>query len=422
MQMEKKENEPEYLPISKVPLFKSLPAEELDRLMERCKTWDAPAGTILFQEGQPASEFYVILYGCVEIVGALGNAEESVVALRQPGESIGEVGLFSHGAPRTTSARVSEDSHLLAITYADFNELLRIRPELAYEMASVLNARITESFHETISYLHNQNEKLQQAYSDLETAQAKIIEKEKMEQSLQVARKIQYSILPTTIPQMDGYDIGALMMPAQAVGGDFYGVYPLDEEQMALIIGDVSDKGMPAAIFMAQTHALLRASIGNGVSTRDTLERVNNLLLAMNAQGLFVTVIYGILDKFSGEFRYTRAGHELPLVLDAENSVSFPELGKGRSLGLFDDPTLEERRITIPPGGCMLLYSDGAADTWSKDEFRIGKEGLIQVVKKFGIHIPAQQTCQAIYDRLVEYQTGTTQFDDVTLLAVRRLI
>jgi serine phosphatase RsbU (regulator of sigma subunit) len=314
-----------------------------------------------------------------------------------------------------------EDARLLTITYADFSELLNLHPGLAFELASVLGSRLTEALNETIRNLRDRNEKLQLAYDDLKAAQAKIIEKEKLELSLQVARKIQYSILPVHIPQMAGYDIGALMKPAQAVGGDFFGVYPLDESHMALIVGDVSDKGMPAAIFMAQSHALLRASIQSGVSTTIALERVNDLLMEMNAQGLFVTVIYGILNSASGEFRYARAGHELPLVLDPGGDVYFPEMGTGMPLGIMSITLVEERSLTIPPGGFMLLYSDGIADDRNAEGLRFGVEGLKNVVKQFGVLHPAQQTCQAVFDALADFQKDAPQFDDVTLLAVRRL-
>ena len=419
--MGEEEDESAFLRLSSVPLFRSLSREELDYLFQNSRIWDVPSGTMVLEEGQASDEFYIILGGSVEIVRALGDGEESIVGLRLPGEFIGETGLLHQGAARTATARVVQDARLLVIAYRNFSELLKIHPELAYEMASVLSTRLMNGLNRQIQELRDKNEKLQQVYDELKTAQAQIIEKEKLEQRLQLARKIQYSILPTTIPHMGGYDIGALMMPADVVGGDFYGVYSLGEGQMALIVGDVSDKGMPAAIFMAQSHALLRASIENGVSTREALERANNLMLEMNAEGLYVTVIYGILDQRSGEFRYTRAGHELPLVLDAQNNVSFPPQGKGRPLGLFDDPILEEGRFTIPHGGCMFLYSDGLIDIWNREDLRFGKEGLIEVVKQFGIYTPAQQTCQAIYDHLVEYQNGAPQFDDVTLIAVRRL-
>jgi serine phosphatase RsbU (regulator of sigma subunit) len=331
------------------------------------------------------------------------------------------MGLLNQGKPRTATARVMEAARLLRVKYTDFSELLKIRPELAYEMASVLSARHTEVLNNNILTLRNKNEKLQQAYDDLKAAQAKIIEKEKIEQSLVLARKIQHSILPINIPQMDGYDIGALMRPAQAVGGDFFGVYSLDENHMGLIVGDVSDKGVPAAIFMAQSHALLRASVQSGIGTTAALERVNNLLLEMNAEGLFVTIIYGILDTSSGEFRYTRAGHELPLVLDPNGEVSSPPRGRGMVLGLYDDPVLEERSLIIPVGGFMLLYSDGIADDRNAERVRFGDERLADLVKQFGIASPAQQTCEAIYEALMAFQASAPQFDDVTLLGVRRL-
>jgi serine phosphatase RsbU (regulator of sigma subunit) len=411
----------ENLHLPGVPLFKSLPAEELSRLFGKYKTWDAPAGTLILQEGQAGDEFYVILHGQVEIVRALGSAEESILGMRQPGEFIGEIGLLNQGAPRTATARVVNDARLLTITYTDFSELLKLHPELAFELATVLSSRLAEALNETINNLRDRNEKLQQAYDDLKAAQARIIEQEKLEHSLQLARKIQYSILPVHIPQMDGFDIGALMKPAQAVGGDFFGVYPLDDQHMALIVGDVSDKGMPAAIFMAQSHALLRASIRSGVDSSNVLQLVNSLLLEMNAEDMFVTVIYGILNKTSGEFRYTRAGHELPLILDPSGNTSFHEMGKGMVLGIMENPLLEECSLTIPSGGFMLLYSDGTADGMNTDGSRFGKKGLTMVVERLGINTLAQQTCQAIFDELVDFQKGEPQFDDVTLLGVRRL-
>jgi serine phosphatase RsbU (regulator of sigma subunit) len=415
------ENRSAPLGLSEVPLFRSLSAQEAARILERQGIWDAPIGTLVIEEGQMGDEFYVILQGQVEIVRALGSPEETHLGMRQPGEFIGEIGLLNQGKPRTATARVVAAARLLTVKYTDFSELLKVHPELAYEMASVLGARLTEASNENIRNLRNKNEKLQQAYDELKAAQAQIIEKEKLEHSLQLARKIQHSILPINIPQMAGYDIGALMRPAQAVGGDFFGVYPLDENHMALIVGDVSDKGVPAAIFMAQSHALLRASIQSGVSTTVALERVNSLLLEMNAQGLFVTIIYGILDTASGEFRYTRAGHELPIVLDAAGEVSSPPRGTGMVLGLHDDPVLEERSLVIPSGGFMLLYSDGIADDRNAERVRFGDAGLVELVKQLGIAAPAQQTCEAIYAALVAFQNSAPQFDDVTLLAVRRL-
>lgn len=211
------------------------------------------------------------------------------------------------------------------------------------------------------------------------------------------------------------------MSPAQAVGGDFYGVYPLDENRMALIVGDVADKGMPAAIFMAQTHALLRASIEKSQSPAKVLHYVNDLMLEMNAQGLFATVIYGILNGANGEFHYVRGGHELPLILDANRNVSIPERGKGQALGVIENPSFEEQTLVIPPGGMILLYSDGVTDDLNASGEIFDMKRLIEVIENIDGDVSAKDTCAAIYNALIKYQGGEPQFDDVTLLAAKRL-
>ena len=143
--MSNKENEPEALRLSEVPLFRSLPMDEIGHLLEVYKTWDAPVGTFILREGEPSDEFHIIIQGQVEIVRALGSAEESHLGIRQPGEFIGEIGLLNQGAPRTATARVVQDARLLTITYSDFDELLKRYPDLAYEMARALSARITQA-------------------------------------------------------------------------------------------------------------------------------------------------------------------------------------------------------------------------------------------------------------------------------------
>jgi phosphoserine phosphatase RsbU/P len=172
---------------------------------------------------------------------------------------------------------------------------------------------------------------------------------------------------------------------------------------------------------MAQSHALLRATTEIGIDVADVLKRVNELLLEMNAGDLFVTVIYGILNRSSGEFRYARAGHELPLVLDENRSISVPPMQTGLPLGMFKDLILDVQTVTIPPGGGLVLCSDGPADTRNLDGVRFGNDGLYKKIEELQGGNSAQQSCQAVYDCLVEYQNGAPQFDDVTLLAVHRI-
>ena len=164
----------------------------------------------------------------------------------------------------------------------------------------------------------------------LKAAQAQIIEKEKLEQELRTARRIQQSILPMELPRLPGYDFGATILSARTVGGDLYDFIPLGEGRLGIAVGDVSDKSVPAAIFMALTRSLLRAEATRSVvrppSPRQALQRVNKLLLDMNDAGMFVTLLYGILDGPRRTFSYPRAGHELPLIVHA--SATHAVVGK----------------------------------------------------------------------------------------------
>jgi phosphoserine phosphatase RsbU/P len=407
--------------LTDVPLFKALPADELARLQEILPTHEAPAKTWIIKEGQPGDHFFVILQGKVEIIKAAGSPEESRLGFRSAGDFIGEMGLLNQESARTASARTVNKSRFLVVPYAEVNDLLARHPTLAYELARVLSERMTSGQNKTIRSLRQKNTELQKAYDELKAAQAQIVEKEKLERELQVAREIQFSILPETLPTLPGYDFGALMVPARAVGGDFYGIFPLDENRMVLLLGDVTDKGVPAALFMAQTYALLRASSNPTDSPSQILARANSLLYSMNARGLFATLIYGILTRQTGELHYVRAGHEYPILVSPDGDAQLVECPGGLPLGIWDDPMLAENRLVIPPGGLLLFYSDGVTDCNDPQQQHFGEKKLRQVLQTFASNAPAQAICQKIFESLGDFQQGTPQFDDVTLLAVRNV-
>ena len=253
----------------------------------------------------------------------------------------------------------------------------------------------------------------------LQAAQAQIIEKEKLEQELRTAHRIQQSILPGELPRLPGYDFGALIMPARSVGGDLYDFIPLGRGRMGIAVGDVSDKGVPAAIFMALTRSLLRAEATRVASPRRALERVNQLLLDMNDEGMFVTLLYGILDTKQGTFAYARAGHELPLLLSSDGSARLAERGQGAPLGLFDNVALDEQVIPVPRGSTFLLYTDGATDITGPEGELFGLERL-QVLAQAALSGPtAQAFCDEIWHGLTTYQGSSSQDDDVALVAIR---
>jgi serine phosphatase RsbU (regulator of sigma subunit) len=129
------------------------------------------------------------------------------------------------------------------------------------------------------------------------------------------------SLLPQVMPQLPGCEFGARLAPARVVGGDLFDFIPLGPGKAAVVIGDVTDKGIPAAIFMAQAHALLHAEAGLEISPQEVLRSTNHHLLNMNSRRLFVTVVYGVLDAATGQFSYARAGHEEPLLCDAQGEL-----------------------------------------------------------------------------------------------------
>ncbi len=258
----------------------------------------------------------------------------------------------------------------------------------------------------------------------MKAAQAQLIVKERLEQELRTAQRIQQSILPTELPRLPGYDFGACFIPARAVGGDLYDFISLGKGKLGVAVGDVSDKGVPAAIFMALTRSLLRAEATRAAwpraaSPRQVLERVNRLLLDMNDEGMFVTLLYGVLDSQQHTFAYARAGHELPLLLEADGSARLAAHGQGVPLGLFDNITLDEQTVSLSPGNALLLYTDGATDMTDSTEDLFGIERLQAAACAAGHRCTAQRLCDEIWRELAAHRGTAVQADDVALVAIR---
>jgi sigma-B regulation protein RsbU (phosphoserine phosphatase) len=307
---------------------------------------------------------------------------------------------------------------MLEMARADFDALIHDRPGVACEMMRVLSLRLDESHNATIASLREKNRQLSQAYEELKAAQAEIVIKERLEKELETARWIQQSILPSTMPALPGFDLGAFLIPARAVGGDLYDFVALGPDRLGIVIGDVSDKGVPAAIFMALTYSLLRAEATRWAFPAQVLEAANRLLLGMNESGMFVTVLYGVLDRTQRRFTYARAGHELPLHLGRDGQERQAAKGLGQPLGLFDSPPLDEQSISLEPGDFLLLYTDGATDLTNEQGQRLGRDRLRDVVQA-ALGKGAQAICDRTWAALAEFQATSPQFDDVALVAIR---
>jgi sigma-B regulation protein RsbU (phosphoserine phosphatase) len=309
---------------------------------------------------------------------------------------------------------------LLEVTRRDFEALLGRHPGMAFDLVRVLSQRLDAAENLTVRDLVEKNRELTRAYEELKAAQAQLIEKEKLEAELAVARRIQRSILPRERPVLEGYDFGMLMEPMTSVGGDFFDFIPLGEGRLGIVVGDVSGHGAPAAIFMALTYSLLRAEAVRSASPAEALRSVNHHLLAMNESSMFVTVLYGILDTGTREFRFARAGHDLPLVMDARGAALALSLGDGQLLGVLPAPDLDEQTVVLPPGGLLMLYTDGVTEAVDAARSQFGVEGIVGLLRSRSVADgTAQAACDGVRDAVRAHMASPIAQDDITLVAVR---
>jgi sigma-B regulation protein RsbU (phosphoserine phosphatase) len=258
---------------------------------------------------------------------------------------------------------------------------------------------------------------LREKIEQLEVAQAELVQKERMERELELARQLQQSVLPHTFPLVPGYTFAARSEPARWVGGDFYDVILLEADQIGLIVGDVADKAMPAALYMAQTHSLLRAEARRNESPAVVLDSVHRLLQALSRMEMFVTVFYGIVDGASRRLTYARAGHDNPLVL--RRGLVLPLGGEGTALGFpgIADLHLTEEQVDLQPDDRLILYTDGLVDARTSDGRTFGLERLKATLRSFG-HLSADALCAGTFGQLDAFRGEVEPYDDMTLLVM----
>ena len=402
--------------LARVPLFHELPLDELKHLSNTLRVLEFAPGDIIFREQDPGEEFYIMIAGKAEVGMGLGTPDERILAILEAGDFTGEMSLLIPDGHRTASARVLEPSRMWVMDRQDFDSLLQRRPTMVYSIVQVLSQRLSTTNSATFRDLQLKNIQLQRAFDELKAAQAQIVEKERLEKELQLAREIQMSILPQTLPHIQDFDFGTFINPARAVGGDFFDLIKLDDDHVAVIVGDVADKGVPSAIFMARTHALLVAETLHNAEPSDVLTRVNRVLTQMEQSNLFVTVIYGILDRSTRRFTFTRAGHEIPLVLKDQGVVRLPH-GPGQPVGILDDPVFDTQVVEMPPGSSVLLFTDGMTDCRNPEGEAFG-HGRLEAFLASLAGMAAKEMVEAMAIRLSMYQAGAPQDDDVTLVAI----
>jgi sigma-B regulation protein RsbU (phosphoserine phosphatase) len=252
-----------------------------------------------------------------------------------------------------------------------------------------------------------------------EHLQSEMVARERFEHEVQLARQIQQTFLPEKLPAPSGWDLAATWWTAREVGGDFYDVIELPGGRLGLLIADVSDKGIPAAIFMALTRTLVRAVVFDTPSPAEVLRKVNALILPDNRQSMFVTAVYGVLTLETGDFAYANAGHNPPVWVRGKGGAMSTLRRTGAALGIFDDLPMEDRTIRLEPDDFLLLYTDGLTEAFSPEEETYGEQRLLDVLKL--AQIPsAREMLDGIETSISSFMGPLPVSDDLTMLAVKR--
>ena len=246
-----------------------------------------------------------------------------------------------------------------------------------------------------------------------------LIEKKRLEGQLEVARQVQLELLPASDPQMFGFDISAYNFPTEEVSGDYYDWVRIHDDQIGIVIADVAGKGVPAALLMAFLRASLRAATHIGYAPQISMAKVNYLLWESIERNQFVTAFYGILDATNRTLAYANAGHNPPLLLNADGSACFLTQG-AVPLGMFRDTRYYEYYLNIEPGQLLVLYTDGVTEALNPHEEEFGRDRLVRSVRA-ARDLSAREMIAAIQREISEWTDGRGASDDVTIFVIKTL-
>jgi serine phosphatase RsbU (regulator of sigma subunit) len=533
--------------LRRFPFFRSLPQAELAWLARVVARRAFPAHTLIFREGDPGSEFYMILSGQVEVISGIGSSA-SRLNLLDAGDWFGELALIDN-QPRSASALALTHTVLLALGKEDFHRLVTASPLALYTIAATTQQRLRErdrayraemqlrveqleQLHETALditrhldreraldaiceravellrsaggdlYLYDPARKVlvpqggtrpepvkrrpgarctaqafatgqaqiershpgaltfglaapilldartlgvltvyrasdgapyeeadktlaelfaSQAAIVLENAQlyAMRVEKARLDGELDAAREVQRSLIPPQPPEIAGYQLAAMWQPARQVSGDFYDFIPMLENRVGMAIADVSDKGMPAALFMASARSVLRANAQLGGSAVEIVTRTNRAMVKDAPGGMFVTLFFGILDPLTHEFSYVNAGHNPPLFRRGRSRALVALRGENLALGILPDVPFSNGAVRLMRGDTIVLYTDGVTDATNPagaffDQSRL--ERLVRTAPPGS----ARGLIRRLSSQVRKFTGAHPQSDDITMVALRR--
>jgi serine phosphatase RsbU (regulator of sigma subunit) len=397
-------------------IFTGLDEQSLDTLRELAEVQSYPPQTILCHQGEVEHTFYVIVEGRVAITQVLEDGQERLLSVQGPRDYFGEMGLLDDN-PRMANCVTITTVTVLEITEEVFQNVLASSPAVAYSLMRHLVVMLRSTDMLAINDLTSKNQELVDAYGELKAAHEELIEKERLEHELEIAADVQRTLLPSTLPDYPGYHLAAYLTPARQVGGDFYDAIELDKDHLGLVLADVADKSVQAALFMAVARTLFMVEGRRALSPSTVAKSVHRGVMEVAPSAdIFVTAFYGVLHRPSGKLKYVTAGHERPLLVRPGKNV-FRLEGKGRFLGMIEMLELQEYQVSLRKGDKLIIYSDGVPDATNTREQQYGYDRMTDYLDKNG-----QRSIRDLIDGLAAdvaaWRGVAPAFDDLTLLGL----
>lgn len=244
------------------------------------------------------------------------------------------------------------------------------------------------------------------------------IQQQLINRELETAYAIQASFLPDVLPQVEGWDIGAVWRPIRSVAGDFYDFYRLDEDRLAVVIADVSGKGIPAALFMALSVTVLRFGMSLHLSPEEVIRRANEIIINEQRSKMFATTFVGYIDLNGGAMQFASGGHNPPLIYRAALGRCEEVTSSGVAVGLFKGAGFAGAEARLAPGDVMVLYTDGITEVIDTDEEEFGEDRLQALIVEHAA-LPAQDLADLILETITDFAGEQELFDDATLVVVK---
>ena len=395
--------------LKKVPLFSGMSDDILHHLTLLAGIKKYFPGEYLCRKGEFGDELFIIKQGTVKISLPASEDNEIILDILKEGDFLGELALID-GDVRSADAIARDETEVIILSRECFRKLLQENHRIKDVLISVLTARLRAA-----------NESLMDNFLPLLTKVTKLTaEQERLESELRIAREIQMGILPPPRPHpaLSVLDFYAYLKPAREVGGDLFHYFFIDDDHLCFAIGDVSDKGVPAAFFMAMTMTLLKNTAMSGGRIGEIVTRLNDELCQNNPNNMFVTLFTGILNLKTGILEYVNAGHN-PVLYMSTSGYCFLEKISGPVIGAIEGLQYKTFCMHLDNSDVLFLYTDGVTEAMNLEKKLYGKDRLVEIVSENARYVVAHELIQLVCDDIKQFIGSAMQSDDITMMALR---